>query len=76
MKNSLLSATEKRILRAARITAADLHYTGHNGAGAVYCLYNDWFVVGGTYNGYSRPEIYRDLARRFISRARREYGLA
>lgn len=76
MKSNLLSADEKRILRAARITAADLHCTGYNDAGAVYHLLNDWFLIGGTYSGYSRPEIYRDLARKFISRARRECGIA
>lgn len=69
-----LNAYEKCVARACGISACDLVFHGNNETGAVYSLVNAWFYIAGTYNGYTRAEIYRDLLRRFIARAEKACG--
>jgi hypothetical protein len=72
--NNVLTREEKRIARACGISAASLIYHGNNSTGAEYSLANGYFYIAGTFNGYSKPYIYRELLRQFISRAKAACG--
>lgn len=69
MKSYPFTAYEKRVLRACGISANDLVFNGFNSVGAEYTLVNRWFYVYGCYSGYTKQQIYRDMARKFIARA-------
>lgn len=74
MSMEKLTPYEKAVARKCGISAADITCHGANSYGTVYSLYNRWFYISGTFNGYSKPEIYRALLRQFIERAERAVG--
>ena len=57
---------ERRILKALKVSAADVHVSGANSCGTVYRLSNNYYLTEITAYGYSRREIYRILARKLI----------
>lgn len=57
---------ERRILKALKVSAADVHKTGANSCGTVYRLSNNYYLTEITAYGYNRREIYRILARKLI----------
>lgn len=63
-----LTRYEKQIARKLGVTANDVFLDGYNSFGAVYGLYNSYYCVHMTFNGYSRPEIYRALLRKLIEK--------
>lgn len=69
-----LTPYEKTVARRCGISAADIACHGRNECGAVYSLYNRWFYISGTFDGYSKPQVYRALLRQFIERAERAAG--
>ena len=74
MGKDKLTRYEKAVARKCGISAADCVCTGANECGAVYTLYNPWFYICRTFNGYSRDYIYRALLREFIARAEKACG--
>lgn len=74
MKSYPFTAYEKRVLRACGISASDLVFNGFNAVGAEYTLLNRWFYVYGVYSGWTRQQVYRDMARKFIERAKAACG--
>lgn len=61
-----LTRYEKQIARKLGISANDVFLDGYNSFGAVYGLYNSYYYTRMTFNGYSKPEIYRALLRKLI----------
>ena len=68
MNTEKLTKKEKAAARRLNVSAADLHTNGRNCYGINYGLYNDYYLISGIYNGYSKAEIYRDLLRQLINR--------
>lgn len=64
----LLTKNEKRAARRLGVTAADLHFTRSTCYGAVYSLYNDYYLIEGIFCGYTKAEIYRALLRKLFTR--------
>jgi len=56
------------VLHKLGVTAHDVHRTGANCYGTVWGLYNDYYLVEKTFNGYTKPEIYRILARDLLDK--------
>jgi len=61
-----LTKEERRAARALGVSFKDVHRTGANCYGTVYGLYNNYYLVEMTFNGYSKREIYRALLRRLF----------
>lgn len=61
-----LTRHEKQLARRLNVSANDLYFDGRNSCGAVYGLYNNYYLIRGTFDGYSKPEIYRALLRKLI----------
>ena len=64
----LLTKNERRAARHLGITAADLHFTRTTSYGAVYGLYNNYYLIEGVFYGYTKAEIYRALLRKLLKR--------
>lgn len=64
----LLTKNEKRAARRLGVTAVDLHFTRTTSCGAVYGLYNNYYLIEGVFYGYTKAEIYRALLRKLFSR--------
>ena len=62
------SKWEIMVLHKLGVTAHDVHRTGANCYGTVWGLYNDYYLVEKTFNGYTKPEIYRILARDLLDK--------
>lgn len=63
-----LTRYEKQIARKLGVTANDVYYAGSNCYGNNYGLYNSYYYTVMTFNGYSKPEIYRALLRKLIGK--------
>jgi hypothetical protein len=63
-----LTKTERAFCRRAGITANDVFYDGCNSCGTVYGLYNPWYYVRLTVNGYTKRETYRLLVRALMKK--------
>ena len=63
-----LTKWEIKTARKLGVSSADVHRVGANSFGVVYGLYNDYYYIAHTFNGYSKAEIYRALLRDLIEK--------
>lgn len=63
-----LTKKEKLLARRLNVTSEDLHRSGVNSFGTVWGLYNEYYLIQATFNGYTQPQIYRALLRCLFDR--------
>ncbi len=61
-----LTSKEKKAARLLKVSFNDLYISGCNSCGTVYGLYNNYYLIQGTYSGYTKIEIYRSLLRKLL----------